>query len=50
VEVDPLGIFRLEMDHIFSRGFEVLETGKVDEAGASDHKPVWAVLKPRPAD
>lgn len=50
VEVDPLGIFRLEMDHIFSRGFDVIDAGKVDDVGASDHKPVWAVLRPRPPE
>lgn len=47
VEVDPIGIFRLEMDHIFSRGFQVESAGKVDDARASDHKPIWAVLRPR---
>ena len=42
---DPLGIFDFEFDFIFVRGLEVLETGKVEEAKASDHLPVWAVLE-----
>ena len=29
-------------DHIFSKGFEVLGDGKMDEATASDHLPIWA--------
>jgi endonuclease/exonuclease/phosphatase (EEP) superfamily protein YafD len=49
-EWGPLDIFELELDHIYVRGFDVVEAGKVSEAHASDHKPVWAVLKPRPGD
>ena len=44
-QLDPLGLFKFEFDHIFSRGFEVMGAGKVKEAKASDHVPVWAVLK-----
>ena len=32
-------------DHIFSKGFEVIESGKVAEATASDHLPIWAQLE-----
>lgn len=46
----PLGLFELELDHIFARGFEVVEAGKVWEAHASDHKPVWAILRPQETD
>lgn len=42
----PLDLFELELDHIYTLGFEVLDAGKVWEAHASDHKPVWAVLRP----
>lgn len=31
-------------DHIFTSGFEVIDRGKVKEARASDHYPVWADL------
>lgn len=33
-------------DHIFTRGFEVLEAGKENDASASDHLPVWVRLDP----
>lgn len=42
---DPLGIIDFEMDHIFVRGMEVIDSGKYEEASASDHLPVWALLK-----
>lgn len=42
---DPLGIIGFEMDHIFVRGMEVIDSGKYGEAMASDHLPVWALLK-----
>lgn len=42
---DPLGILKWEFDHIYVRGFEVLDAGKYEEAEASDHLPVWTVLK-----
>jgi endonuclease/exonuclease/phosphatase (EEP) superfamily protein YafD len=44
-QLDPLGLLKFELDHIFSRGFEVMSAGKVKEAKASDHIPVWTVLK-----
>jgi endonuclease/exonuclease/phosphatase family metal-dependent hydrolase len=33
-------------DHIFSRGFIVSDVGKMDDATASDHLPLWVTLKP----
>ncbi len=45
----PLSLFEFEMDHIYVRGFDVVDRGKVWDARASDHKPVWAVLRPRAA-
>ena len=32
-------------DHIFSKGFVVMESGKVANATASDHLPIWAQLE-----
>jgi endonuclease/exonuclease/phosphatase family metal-dependent hydrolase len=31
-------------DHIFTKGFVVKETGKLSEAKASDHLPIWVTL------
>ncbi len=39
------GIIRPSMDHIFSRGFEHLASGKLRESSASDHSPIWSKLK-----
>ncbi len=41
---DPLGLIKFEFDFIFVRGLEVLESGKVEGAKASDHLPVWTML------
>jgi endonuclease/exonuclease/phosphatase (EEP) superfamily protein YafD len=38
-------------DHIFTRGMRVDRTGVVrDIHGASDHRPVWAVVTPVPVE
>jgi endonuclease/exonuclease/phosphatase family metal-dependent hydrolase len=42
---DPISVLKWDFDHIYVRGFEVLEAGKHEEAEASDHLPVWTVLK-----
>ena len=42
---DPLGIIDFEFDFIFVRGLEVLDMGKVEGAKASDHLPVWTLLR-----
>ncbi len=47
---DPLGILRWKFDHIFVKGFEVLNSGKFKEAQASDHLPVWTVLRLKESD
>jgi len=39
---------RIVLDHIFCRGFQVAGTGIVTNARASDHFPIWAVLRMRP--
>ena len=31
-------------DHIYVRGFSVVEAGKAEETAASDHLPVWTML------
>ena len=40
-----IGAFRFTMDHIFARNMTVLETGVWSETNASDHSPLWAVLR-----
>jgi len=42
---DPLGIYEFAVDHIFVKGFRVEASGKVEEARASDHLPVWTTLR-----
>jgi endonuclease/exonuclease/phosphatase (EEP) superfamily protein YafD len=32
-------------DHIFAKGFVVKEAGKLTQATASDHLPIWVTLK-----
>lgn len=39
--------FGMSIDHIFARGLEFRSAGVVqDNRGASDHRPVWALLDP----
>lgn len=40
------GFLNFTLDHIFTKGFQVHGTGVVEESQASDHLPVWVVLKP----
>lgn len=42
---DPIGVLKWDFDHIYVRGFEILDAGKYEEAEASDHLPVWTKLK-----
>jgi len=42
----PAGLFDLRFDHIFTRGFSVIDRGKVEDIEASDHLPIWVDLKP----
>jgi endonuclease/exonuclease/phosphatase (EEP) superfamily protein YafD len=35
---------RMPPDHIFAKGFDIKEAGKLAEAKASDHLPIWATL------
>jgi endonuclease/exonuclease/phosphatase family metal-dependent hydrolase len=43
--VDPFRFPRFDIDHIYTRGFEALESGKSTAAKASDHIPIWTTLK-----
>ena len=40
-----IGVFRFAIDHILARNMTVLETGVWSETNASDHSPLWAVLR-----
>ena len=46
----PFGLWKMELDHIFVKGFEVIAAGKFEEGQASDHVPLWTILKPLPPD
>ncbi len=39
------GLFRVTLDHIFTRGMNVLDCGVAREAKASDHLPLWTRLR-----
>jgi len=40
-----IGVFGFAMDHIFARNLTVHETGVWSETKASDHSPLWVVLR-----
>ncbi|MDD3643571.1 MAG: endonuclease/exonuclease/phosphatase family protein [Candidatus Krumholzibacteria bacterium] len=42
----PFGLFNVELDHIFTKGFEPVRSGTWKEAEASDHVPLWALVRP----
>jgi len=46
----PFGLWKMELDHIFTKGFEIVAAGKFEEGRASDHVPLWTILKPLPPD
>ncbi len=46
----PFGLWKMELDHIFTKGFEVVAAGKFEEGQASDHVPLWTILNPLPPD
>jgi endonuclease/exonuclease/phosphatase family metal-dependent hydrolase len=39
------GLIKPREDYIFSRGFQILDAGKIDSSKASDHLPVYAVFR-----
>jgi len=39
-----VGRYGLQLDHIFTRGFNTLESGVWQESEASDHYPIWVEL------
>ncbi|MGD9346052.1 MAG: endonuclease/exonuclease/phosphatase family protein [Candidatus Aminicenantes bacterium] len=44
-KVDILGMTDYELDHIFTKGFTLLENGKFENSRSSDHYPVWVTLR-----
>jgi endonuclease/exonuclease/phosphatase family metal-dependent hydrolase len=36
---------KMSPDHIFTKGFAIQDQGKLEEATASDHLPIWVALK-----
>jgi len=40
-----IGVLRFAVDHILARNMTLLETGVWSETNASDHSPLWAVLR-----
>ncbi len=34
------------LDHIYGRGLDLIDTGVAGSASASDHQPVWAMVRP----
>jgi len=40
-----LGLVDLELDHLFVKGMEVVCAGKVEDAAASDHLPIWLSVR-----
>ena len=43
----PLNIIKPQLDHIFIKGFDLVDYGKCETCAASDHLPVWADVIPR---
>ena len=39
------GLFPFTLDHIYTKGLDVVECGKVEGAAASDHLPLWTTLR-----
>ena len=37
--------FKFQADHIFIKGFQRVDSGKIKESDASDHVPIWVTLK-----
>ncbi|MCK4548586.1 MAG: endonuclease/exonuclease/phosphatase family protein [Candidatus Krumholzibacteria bacterium] len=46
----PFGLWKMELDHIFTKGFDVIAAGKFEGGEASDHVPLWTILRPLPPD
>lgn len=40
------GPFEFVLDHIFTKGMSATEVGKLEEAKASDHLPIWVQIVP----
>lgn len=44
-QADPLGLIQFELDHIFVKGLTLVEYGKSEDSRASDHLPIWVMVK-----
>lgn len=43
--IAKFGVSRVAADHIFARGFNKVASGTVKDVDASDHYPLWVILK-----
>jgi len=41
----PFDVIEPQLDHIYSKGFQFIDKGKCSACEASDHKPIWAIIK-----
>ena len=39
------GLIPFTLDHIYTKGLDVMACGKVEHAEASDHLPLWTTLR-----
>jgi endonuclease/exonuclease/phosphatase family metal-dependent hydrolase len=44
--VARLGLLKFHLDHVFTKGLCVIDSGVIPQAVASDHYPVWLLLQP----
>jgi endonuclease/exonuclease/phosphatase family metal-dependent hydrolase len=45
-KMPPFGLFKMELDHIFTKGFDISGNGTWEKAEASDHIPLWVLARP----
>jgi len=45
-KIPPFGLYKVELDHVFTKGFEVVRSSTYEAAGASDHIPLEVVVRP----
>jgi endonuclease/exonuclease/phosphatase family metal-dependent hydrolase len=43
--LQKFSVIKPTLDHIFTKGFRIIDTGKIHPSSASDHSPIWASLK-----
>jgi endonuclease/exonuclease/phosphatase family metal-dependent hydrolase len=44
-KVNILGMTDYELDHIYTKGFTLINNGKFEDSQSSDHYPVWVTLQ-----